>query len=267
MKIIRKIKKLTGAVLILGIFAAPSIADDKTVQQVAVGLAVLNALFGGASNNQQNRQQNDPQLIKLKSTLLEHSEKFADDFCTAASKYGGSEALKKIRKLFMQKGISAEISESSTNPDNETLTAYDNKETIEFEVDNTHETVTVTASVPEVGVYEKTTKEFSTAPKMTITVQETEFNMLDSAGFDVADKSRSPDGYLILSKIQSGSAMSNLGALEGSDLYTVDALNTKTCSAQELREYIKQRAKEGAKITVSFMADDGSRKNIDVRLK
>ena len=258
------IKKSIAAVLILMFCASPVMADDRTVTQVAAGLAVLNALFGGAGRTS---SQNNEQVIKIKRILLDHAEKFSKSYAQAASEVGPDRALMAMKKMFMEKNISAEITKSEVNEDNSVLTVYDpSGEELEFEVDTTKETVTVTARLPQIGVYERVTSEFSTAPKMVINIKETPFNMLESAGFDVADK-KSDTGFLILYKIRPGSAMANLGALPGSELLRVNNINTKNCQASQLREYVEKCAKSNERITVVFVAVDGSQKTIEINLQ
>ena len=93
------------------------------------------------------------------------------------------------------------------------------------------------------------------------------YSIFDTVGFDVSDKVRSSDGYLVISKVKSGDMAEKLGMLTGSDLYQVDNMNMKQCNASELKSYIKKQAESKATVLVIFMGEDGAPKKIDITLK
>ncbi len=238
-----------------------SSSDDSSIGTAAgivAGLAVLGALLGAADNNSQNNEER----IKVQKTLIDHATGYAEDFVAAASQVGAQRAMEATRRMFMDNNVSAEIN------NNDVLTArMDGGEEVDFELDSTGRYITVTARVPDMDLAEKVRREIHMSSESVLLSNDTQFSMLESAGFDVSDKAKSREGYLIIESVRPGSAMANLGAMAGTELYMVNNINTKNCSAQELRDHIRQCAKDHMGITVVFMDPDGKQKNIDINLR
>lgn len=256
-------KRIVAVFVMLLLVASSAFADNGTViNKLAFDVAVVNKSF-----SMQWGVLPQSQLMDAKIKASKMTDNIVNGFVKLIPDYKPADALKLFMKICNANGYQAFIAENEYNPGNFIVTANSAQgNIIELAVDETMDNASVTLTVGQALFHEKRSKDYNPNKPKEYKV-EVSFNMIETVGFDISDKGRSPDGNLILSEIKGGSAMANLGALLGSDLYSVDNIDTKKCTAQELREYIKQAVKANKTITVVFMAEDGKQKSIDVKPK
>ena len=256
-------RKFLTTFVVLMLFATPALADTGAIiRQLSSDVASINSMY-----SMQWGTLPQSRLSEAKVKCGQMLDKIANSFVKLIPEYSPSAALKLFMKICNASGYEAFISENEYNPGNFMVTANSRQgNIIELAIDETMDSANFTLTVGQALLHEKRSKDYNPNKPKEYKV-EVSFNMIETVGFDISDKGRSPDGNLILSEIKGGSAMANLGALLGSDLYSVDNIDTKKCTAQELREYIKQAVKANKTITVVFMAEDGKRKSIDVKPK
>ncbi len=93
-----------------------------------------------------------------------------------------------------------------------------------------------------------------------------DFSMLSTVGFDVADVARSRDGYMIVEKVRHGSLAEKYDMLKGSDVFSIDNMDTKRCSQDDIRYYVADCANgKKSSIRVVFLSKNGTRKLVNIQ--
>lgn len=131
--------------------------------------------------------------------------------------------------------------------------------TLLYTVNTETKNATVTVNAPEYNVSQSSTAPY-TPPPVVLTP-----NAEKLLGFTVSDAERTPEGFLIVSKVVPATAAAYIGMKNKAVLYKVDGNSSAQVSVAQLYAYIDGRAKNNAAITVTFSAG-GKQKSGRIKL-